>query len=257
MKKMDKLEKHISQKFREREMPPSSKAWERIDKTLGVEKPPQSKRPLFWTVGVAAGLLVVVTLSISYWSTKETESQENIIVEGASENQVKKEVVTPATVAGQEEFDTPIPPNENATLVVEKEQQELTSDTAFSKTYHDKSGIAENQLETKSPGLGEIVGTENRVNAKIEDKLNEVLAQVTAMEDSQIAVTDAEIDSLLLAAQQELLLDKVMQENGKVDAMALLNEVEEELDQTFRDQLFDTLKEGFFKLRTAVADRNN
>ena len=35
-----------------------------------------------------------------------------------------------------------------------------------------------------------------------------------------------------------------------------LTEVEDELDQSFRDQIFDSLKEGFLKVRTAVADRN-
>jgi len=39
--------------------------------------------------------------------------------------------------------------------------------------------------------------------------------------------------------------------------MALLTEVEGELDQSFRDQIFEKLKSGFLKVRTAVADRNN
>ena len=42
-----------------------------------------------------------------------------------------------------------------------------------------------------------------------------------------------------------------------VDAMALLAEAETEMDQTFREQLFIKLKNGFNKVRTAVADRNN
>jgi len=35
-----------------------------------------------------------------------------------------------------------------------------------------------------------------------------------------------------------------------------LAEVEDELDESFRDQIFDALKTGYLKLRTAVADRN-
>ena len=70
-------------------------------------------------------------------------------------------------------------------------------------------------------------------------------------------ITDAEIDSLLRAAQQELFTDKILNSEGKVDAMALLTEVEEELDDSFRDQIFEALKQGYLKVRTAVADRNN
>jgi len=36
-----------------------------------------------------------------------------------------------------------------------------------------------------------------------------------------------------------------------------LNEVEGELDISFREQIFESLKTGFLKVRTAVADRNN
>ena len=91
----------------------------------------------------------------------------------------------------------------------------------------------------------------------ITNKLEEVLAQVNTMEDNSIAVSDEEIDSLLMAAQKELLAGKAFEENGKVDAMALLNEVELELYDDERNPLFIRLKEGFFRLRTAVADRNN
>ena len=254
---MNKLEKHIRQKFRERELPPSPKAWQRINDTMGEEKRPQNRRPLFWTVGIAAGFLVTITLSIGYWSSKDTHEIKHEMVEGTTQEEVKEEGITPTPNITQEEFNTPIRSKGNTAVVVDAEQLELNSDTSFSNTLHNRSSIVENQKQAISPLEPEVKRIENVVDAKIEDKLNEVLAQVIAMEDSKITVTDAEIDSLLLAAQQELLMEKVIQENGKVDAIALLNEVEEELDQSFRDQLFDTLKEGFFKLRTAVADRNN
>ncbi|PHQ62576.1 MAG: hypothetical protein COC08_00130 [Maribacter sp.] len=70
-------------------------------------------------------------------------------------------------------------------------------------------------------------------------------------------MTDAEVDSLLRKAQEEILANKIFGEDYSVDAMALLNEVEDELDQSFRDQIFETLKIGFLKVRTAVANRNN
>ncbi len=255
--KMDKFEKHIRQKFQERKIPPSPKAWEQINEALGEEKRSQNRRPLFWTAGIAAGLLAVVALSINFWNTTDMQPPENKIVDGTSENELKKEMVTPIMEIVQEEPNTPTPSDENTIPVVEKEQSEFPSDTGFSGTLQSTSGVVENRLETKGLRSSVVVGTEKAIDAKIEDKLNEVLAQVTAMEDSKITVTDAEIDSLLLAAQQELLLDNVLQENGKVDAMALLNEVEVELLDDQRNPLFLKLKEGFFKLRTAVADRNN
>lgn len=39
--------------------------------------------------------------------------------------------------------------------------------------------------------------------------------------------------------------------------MALLNEVETELDENFRERVFDALKTSLYKLKTAVAQRDN
>ena len=70
-------------------------------------------------------------------------------------------------------------------------------------------------------------------------------------------VTDAEVDSLLKRAQQEILREKIFKTDKSVDALALLTEVEGELNQSFRDQIFNSLKASFIKVRTAVAARNN
>ncbi|MCB0373082.1 MAG: hypothetical protein KDD31_08750, partial [Muricauda sp.] len=95
-------------------------------------------------------------------------------------------------------------------------------------------------------------------NALISQKVEEVVAQVQLLENQHNGeVTDAEVDSLLRRAQRQILTDKLFTNTGSVDAMSLLAEVEDELDETFRDQIFDALKDGYLKLRTAVADRNN
>ncbi|MEM9649705.1 MAG: hypothetical protein AAF969_14605, partial [Bacteroidota bacterium] len=94
-------------------------------------------------------------------------------------------------------------------------------------------------------------------NSLITEKINEVVAQVRLLESVNTEVSDAEVDSLLRAAQRDILSEQLFTPEGGVDAMALLTEVEDELDESFRDQIFDALKDGYFKLRTAVADRNN
>ena len=90
----------------------------------------------------------------------------------------------------------------------------------------------------------------------LDDKVNEVLNQVILMEEDKIAVTDAEVDSLLRNAQRELITNNQFTDQYGVNAADLLAGVEEELDQSFRDQVFEKLKQGFVKVRTAVADRN-
>lgn len=90
----------------------------------------------------------------------------------------------------------------------------------------------------------------------METKIAEIVAQVDFLEKKNGAVTKAEIDTLLRQAQKEILEHKVFYKGNTIDAMALLVDVEDELDQSFRDRIFEALKEGYTKVRTAVADRN-
>ena len=71
-------------------------------------------------------------------------------------------------------------------------------------------------------------------------------------------MADAEIDALLNAAQKEIELKKLYNEaTNKVDANALLQSVEDDLERSFRARVFEMLRSGYQELKTAVAERNN
>lgn len=94
--------------------------------------------------------------------------------------------------------------------------------------------------------------------SRIDRQLDAVLTEVAQREqDGGPAVTEAEIDSLLRAAQERIAASAYRMPRDSVDARSLLSAAESELDQTFREELFEKLKNGFMKVRTAVADRNN
>jgi len=71
-------------------------------------------------------------------------------------------------------------------------------------------------------------------------------------------VSSYEIEALLAKAQQEITFRKlVSNSNKKVDATALLNSVEEELETSFREKVFEALGDQYKKVRTAVVNRDN
>ena len=80
---------------------------------------------------------------------------------------------------------------------------------------------------------------------------------MNSLEENDNSITDFEVDSLLRQAQKEILTEKYLNPDKTVNPEALLSQVEGELDESFRDQIFDKLKSGFNKVRTAVAERNN
>lgn len=88
-------------------------------------------------------------------------------------------------------------------------------------------------------------------------QIDTVMARFAALEAGSGPVTDAQIDSLLLEAQEQITDRKSTMAADSVDAMALLDQAEYELDKTFRETLFDKLKTGFNQVRVAMANRNN
>ncbi|MBD11037.1 MAG: hypothetical protein CMC68_09920 [Flavobacteriaceae bacterium] len=70
-------------------------------------------------------------------------------------------------------------------------------------------------------------------------------------------VTDREVDSLLKVANKELFKDKLQKEASRtVDAKSLLEDVEDEMGQSFRTKVYEVLKDGYQTVKTAVAQRN-
>ena len=89
-------------------------------------------------------------------------------------------------------------------------------------------------------------------------KVAEVVEAVLALQVQNNTVTPEEIDALLAQANRDLANRRLLEQaDGKMDPMALLNDVELELEQSFRDRVFEALGSGFDKVRTAVVERNN
>jgi len=241
-----KFEKHIKKQLEEREIQPSANAWERLSEKLDVDEPQSKKRYYLW-YGLAASFIGFLIISFVYINTTKDQSTNIQVVE----NPVKSselindelEINVQTEVEKIVEFDAPIAEKKDfknsITNKIDKPQKAITR-------IEKRNGISENiELPLKD--------SEEVINIKI----MEVVAQVDLLEQQDESLTDAEVDSLLRKAQNEILNDKLFRNARSVDAMALLTEVEDELDKSFRDQIFESLKNGFLKVRTAVADRNN
>ncbi|WP_437398924.1 hypothetical protein [Flagellimonas lutimaris] len=241
---MDKLEKHIKEKLEERNIAPSANAWDKI--ASQVKQPLPRKKNTWFPYAIAASVAGIVLVSVFFF-TKDDPKVEQIQVvetetkkeaETQTEDEVLKEIVP--------EEQTVITETKSKSIVPAEINEELSPEPPISNT-----AVAEQ--EVLQPLQDEVIINSDELIAQ---KVDEVVAQVELMENAQEDVSDAEIDSLLRAAQRQILTDKLFSKSGSVDAMSLLAEVEDEMDESFRDQIFDALKTGYLKLRTAVADRN-
>jgi len=243
----DKFEKHIKNQLDKRNIKPSDNAWEKISGQLQKTEPPTSKR-FFW-YSVAAAFIGILIISSLYFNSSDESIESGIqIVVTPNEPVIIPKIE--AVVKKQNAVEEKIAISDKPSIKVAKKPSvrvetvsEYNSQIASTDNFSDKIIKVDTVL--------------NKTEQLITTKIAEIVAQVNSLENSNLPISSIEVDSLLRKAQQEVLTDKIFNQEGEVDAMALLNEVEGELDQSFREQIFESLKTGFLKVRTAVADRNN
>ncbi|WP_394750778.1 hypothetical protein [Spongiimicrobium salis] len=255
-----KFEENIGEKLGAREIKPSEKAWDTIASKLDVSKPQKKNRfPWYAIAACVIGLLIVSTLYLGRETGVDPMQNTNKVTE-APKNDIDKPsgIQTPAeaTVAVQE---SEVIPEEVTKKMPEGKQIHKDQPQHSPKEVQEMGVTAVASAETikESTVLNEMDKTFQKVEGIINTKVEGIIAQVNLLEENNEAITDAEVDSLLRIAQKEILTKKLFNEDRTVDAMALLSEVEGELDKSFREQIFEGLKNRFFEVRTALADRNN
>ncbi len=250
----DKFEQHIRTKLNEREITPSKEAWSKISEQLDVNT--SSRKSGYFWMGIAASVLVLLGTTLVFLNSDVDELNIEIEVVEVPSEKVLNKIDTETQRNIKEDDNEMIVSKSNAKSSIEV----VTSDEVVLSTREEKefiilkNDVAASDVLNKE--INDSVGPIVLSDAVLDQKITEVLAQVDAME-LNTNITDAEVDSLLQKAQQDIIRENLFNQNHSVNAMALLTQVEEELDQSFRDQIFESLKTGFLKVRTAVADRNN
>lgn len=251
---MNELERLARQKFGSREIKPSERAWNEVAGRIEQQKKPRSRFRLWYAA--AAILIGLVIGSLVLLNNPETAITTEEIVDSPSSIDVPAETKTPLELPPKEEKISPVVLAE--TEEQKEEPQVLRQDLKVSDEISDEKQQMASVAEAETPvEIRSDIPLQPEEESMIASKVAEVVSQVALLEQSDGSVSDAEVDSLLRQAQTELLKERIFRKDNSVDAMALLNEVEAELDQTFRDRIFERLKTGFIKVRTAVADRNN
>ncbi|MGJ8734336.1 MAG: hypothetical protein ACSHW4_14365 [Cellulophaga sp.] len=247
-----KFEEHLKDKLQDREIQPSKNAWSKV--AVGLEnKPVKRKNNKSAYFAIAACLIGLLIASVWFFNTPTSSNSKPQVV-GTDKVDDSKKSILKTNAPFKEENTTVVASKE---IIIKEEKNTIIKQNTKIET-------PENQF--KRTEQAEIVANEKtnkqlKVNQPqktiIDAKLNVVMEKLALLEENNIAVTDAEVDSLLRNAQQEILAEKAIKAGMSVDAMALLIEAESELDVSFRDKIFDNLKRRYLKLKTAVAARTN
>lgn len=226
----NKLENDFRNKLNQREIQPSEKAWDRLDAMLSVTEKKKPKRTWMYIAASFLGFLLVGTL---FFKQSEVEIEKTNQVITLEENKNIEKQITPEKIT-----EKPFKTKSQETVASNNHQQSST-----------KNEPVKNQI------LAENVKQEVAIQDK---KAQEVAQQIMEMSQSGKQVTDQEINDLLNKAKRDIASQRLLKKSiQKVDATALLLDAEKGLDNSFKQRVFDLLKEGYKETKIFVAERNN
>lgn len=246
-----KFENNIRQKLEEREIQPSSKAWDTLESMLPSE---EVKRGLsIWWYALAASvvgvLLIVGIFNPSGINTTEvqvaTEEFETIV----PQPKPNLDDVTTTSVAVEQTKNT------NQEIIQKKLENKVIKKETTDPITKTKTSIASQKVKQKEGEVDE-KQTKNTKEITLHTQVNKVVAQVKELQHKNNTVTASEVEKLLAEAQKEITNQRIFS-SSKVDPMALLGDVEYELDKSLRDKVFIALGDGYDAMKVALLDRIN
>ncbi|MCT4628922.1 hypothetical protein [Winogradskyella sp.] len=254
-----KFEEQLKDKLEKRSLQPSTDSWAKLSQRLDTEEK-KSKSAWFWWMGIAAGLIIMLAVVVQTFGSKNAEEISPKLVEEPVENIKEEQILnynnTKATELASEN-------NIEETNSNQKEDitnlQIINYKAVNQKKKHTRLAT-KNIIEEPDSKTAINFNEEQNSIAKqaIIDK-DAVDQSIKSLATDNASVTDKEVDSLLKLASKELFKDRLQKEsiNTTVDAESLLDDVEEEMGQSFRSKVYEVLKDGYKTVKTAVVQRNN
>ncbi|WCO02170.1 hypothetical protein [Psychroserpens ponticola] len=258
-----KFEDKLKDKLENRTLEPTLAAWNTLADRLDKEEK-TNNNTRFWWIGIAASIVGVILVTTQFYKSSTTEDVLPIVVETNTGTQSETELIPEPNPVENIVTNTALE-NKNT----EKINATKVASASNNKTLNTQKVVKEkkNLLQEEPENVMASVQndkTKRNDNSPVEVlsnedlKIIEVVNVIKQLQTNESSVTDKEIDSLLKQAQREILKQRIYDETTRtVDADALLQDVEVELEQSFRDKVFKALKSSYTSVKTAVAERRN
>ncbi|WP_428223513.1 hypothetical protein [Flavobacterium sp.] len=217
-----KFEEQLQQKMQAREIMPSETAWDRLDAMLSVTEmsvvPAKREKKGFV---IAASILLMLSLGVLILMVRTNDS-------------IKNEVVT---------SDRAIP-----NKAIPKNNVDVIACQIVKSHSENESLLKQNKSTHKTELVQiEVVKTTDKNN---KETLSAVAVNTETIESEPVLMLEKSSDERRndLAQSEKLEL--------KIDAQALLNQVDGEMQQTFRQNVFKRIKKDYNNAKEVLASRN-
>lgn len=223
------FEKDFREKLDERRIEPSNKAWDRLDAMLSAqeEKKQPSKKKWLYIAASFIGFLLIGTLFFNQ-NKNAVETPKTVIVE----KEIEKESVKDPILNTEDSVKTEVAVSEKPSEVISN-KVEKTSNPISNKTSKNESNqIAESSI---------IKNNQSTINQT-------VVPEIPKKEN---------VDQLLQNAEEKVLAQSgVKKAKVKINANDLLNQVDEELELSFREKVITKVNKNLQEVKVAISNRN-
>lgn len=248
------LENNIREKLENREITPSKDAWKKLELQLGESKP---TRAIGWYYYLAAGILVLLILS-SVFIQNRNELENSLVKDNfPKQENIEKQIEIVSHFPDSSASRKSSSKEDSKDNTTEIKRESVLKESAVDKKIRKQEMLAESS-KTVNPESAphSILVEEKSEKSFLDAKADEIVASVRLLQATNGEVTMDEVENLLNKAQRDIQVQRILLK-PKVDATALLNDVEWDLEKSFREKVFNTLGEGFHKIRTAFSGRND
>ncbi len=224
----NKLETQFREQLNSREIKPSEMAWAKLDAMLSATEKPKAKFPWLYVAASFAGLLLIGT---AYFTL-----QENTVVNQKNRVVIQNPVIPKTKLRPSNSIHLKIEEKESNVFVV----QQAVSKSNQSSKIKLKSATVKNDLNQNQ------VVESSIINQKIEQE---------SISSQTNAVT---VDELLARVDKSARLNNKTNPNleVRVNANHLLQQVENDLEPTFRQSVFSKVANNFKTVKEVVVNRN-
>ncbi len=267
-----KYEEQMKDKLEKRRLQPSPKSWETLANRLDADEKAPFRFKLSW-LAIAASVIGILFVTTMYFNNRPVETTTETIVNTENNNLKEKMKGTKEFTIEQTQKinDVAVEKVNSGTTIQNNDTSNANSSSIVTnssavneKKQHITAQIRENEMQStlasnvKDTSEETVVALKSSKLTFEDQKVQDVVAQIKGLKSNGSNVTNTEIDSLLKKAQQEILSNRLYNESTRmVDANALLQSVEADLEQSFRSRVFEALQSGYESVKTRVVQRIN
>ncbi|KQB40506.1 hypothetical protein [Flavobacterium aquidurense] len=230
------FEKDFREKLNQRKIEPSDKAWDRLDAMLSVaeKKKPEKDRKWLYIAASIVGFLLVGTFFFNEKKSAVETPKNNVATE---QGNVNKDTLVKPTLNIIDSVKTQVaisdkPSVQNSVI------KEKNHNPKLNKTIKNESNqIAESSIIIKNNPEKQSINTKTSI------------AQTSKNENT---------DQLLESAEKTVVAENTVKTKSKVkiNANDLLNQVDGELELSFREKMITKVNKNYQTVKVALANRN-